>query len=439
MRLLVKYRTKKTQTQKKRAARQSQRASGRGAYRVSGAPNVPAVMQGRGGFWGDLWNNGRRYIPRAIGGAAGYLAGGTAGAKKGWDAGATVSRDVLGWGAYGMPWEVKNNTLMTSSGVPSMHNSGDSGVRLSHKEFLGPLYSSTSFTSNTYHVNPGVWATFPWLSQIAANFQQYILLGAMVVFEPVLPDGIAAFGSLGTVMIAAQMNPGAPNFASEIEMMQTKFVTAGKPSCTLMAPIECSPITGAGSANLLVRTSAVPSNAVIHSYDHCKITVATNGQPSANVMLGKLWLTADTLLLNPCAGQGTGVWGSKYILNSAAWASAPLGTSQTKSYDDFGLTFTGTTITFPVGIVGYLRLVYYVVGASGAVTWLANTLTNATLLETIISPNNGETSIHGILDQVIHITDSNTACVITFGTAGTFGAITSAFIAIDDVSSNFHV
>jgi hypothetical protein len=394
-------------------------------------------MQGRGGFWGDLWNNTRKYVPRAIGGAAGYLAGGASAGRRGWDMGGQISRNVLGWGDYGMPWQVKNNTLLTSSGVPQMHDVGDSGFNLNHKEYLGPLYSTTTFTSNTYSVNPGIWATFPWLSSIAANFQQYVLLGALVVFEPVLPDGMAAFASLGTVMIAAQMNPGAPNFTSDIEMMQTKFVTAGKPSLTLMAPIECSPQTGSGSANLLIRTGAVPPNAVIHSYDHCKITIATNGQPTAGVMLGKVWFTTDVLLLNPCSGQGLGVWGAKYGLVGVALASAPFGTVHNKVYDDFGLTFTGTTMTFPIGTVGKLRYTYRFAAASAAVTLPTPTLVNAVSDEYSIAPYSGETATFAMMNQVFTITDSNVACVVTFGTAGTSGAVSSAQICVDDVSARF--
>jgi len=418
--------------QSKNSSRRS-KVRGRGSYRVSG---MPTVLKGSGGFWGDLWNKGRKYVPRAIGGAAGYLAGGAGGARSGWNAGGDFSRNVMGWGDYGIPWEVKNNTLVTTSGVPSMHDTGDSGFAIQHKEFLGPLYSTTTFTSNTYSVNPGLWATFPWLSQIAANFQQYKLTGAVVVFEPVLPDGMASFASLGTVMIAAQMNPAASNFSSEIQMMQTKFVTAGKPTQTLYAPIECSPVSGSGSNNLLVRTNAVPSNQVVNNYDYCKITIATNGQPSAGVMLGKLWLTTEVILFNPCSGEGLGVWGANYSVITGADSTHPLGTSPVKNCDDFGLTFTSSTVTFPVGIIGKLRLSLQYVMSSSALTMPAVTFTNATSVTSTYGPAPGETATRGVITNTFNITDSNVACVITFGNP-TIGTLSSARLYIDDISSTF--
>jgi len=413
------------------------KARGRGSYRVQGSPNMN--LQGQGGFWGDVWERGRKFIPRALGGAAGYLAGGAPGAAKGWGMGGQFSKNILGWGDYGVPWQVSNNSLITASGVPTMHDTGDSGFKIQHQEFLGPIFSTTSFSSNTYSVNPGLWATFPWLSAIAANFQQYRLLGAVVAFEPVLPDGMAAFTSLGSVMIAAQMNPAAANFASETQMMQTKFVTAGKPTQKLWAPIECSPISGSGSNNLLIRTNAVPANQVVNNYDHCKITVATTGQPSAGVMLGKIWFTTEVLLLNPCSGEGLGVWGAHYDLLTGNDTTHPLGTSPTKVYDDFSLTLSTTskTVTFPVGIIGKLQVQYYLHASSGAMTLPTLTLTNATQLTQLVGPGSGETASYGCITWYINVTDSSVATVLTFGNATFTSSATGCHLFVNDVSSNY--
>jgi len=413
------------------------RTRGKGTYRVTGAPNV---MQGSGGFWGDAWERGRKYIPRAIGGAAGYLTGGGAGAAKGWGMGGQFSKNVLGWGDYGIPWQVVNNTLVTESGVPMMHDTGDSGFKIQHKEFLGPIYSTTAFFPNTYTVNPGIWGTFPWLSTMAANFQQYKLLGAIVVFEPVLPDGMASFQSLGSVMIAAQMNPAASNFTSEIQMMQTKFVTASKPTQKLWAPIECSPISGSGSNNLLIRTGAVPSNQVINDYDYCKFTVATTGQPSAGVMLGKLWFTTEVLLLNPISGEGVNVWGARYTFTGVD-NTHPIGTAATKAYDDFGVVVApaSNTITFPTGVIGKVRFSYCIVVASGATTLPTFTATNGTVVfagNQHYGPAGGETATRAYESYVYNITDSNVAFVLTVGNI-TAGAVSYCDICIDDVSPNY--
>jgi hypothetical protein len=54
-----------------------------------------------------------------------------------------------------------------------MHNTGQTVV-IRHKEYLGEIRGSTTFTvQDALQINPGNARTFPWLSGVAVRFQEY--------------------------------------------------------------------------------------------------------------------------------------------------------------------------------------------------------------------------------------------------------------------------
>lgn len=399
--------------------------NGRGSYATMGRPS----LSGRGGFWGDLWNSSRQYIPRGLGALAGAASG--AGAQAGWDAGGHFSKNILGWGDYSVPWSVVGNSLLTKGQVPSVNNVGSTAMRINHVEFLGPIYSTTAFTDRVYPLNLGMPQTCPWSSNVAANFQQWELVGAVVVFKPSLPDGLASFSSLGNVVIAIQMNPSADAFTNQIEMEQTQFVASIKPTLPLVAPVECDPSQG-GKGVLLVRTGDVPTGSVVQSYDHGKIEIATVGQASDGVMLGNVYLSIDALLYNPIFGHDRLVNGAHYTFNSAS-SAAPFGTTTTKVFDTVGLTFSSTVMTIPVGTSGNLHYDLDWVSSSTALTTPTITLANATLLTNQWSPNAGETATRCHVGHTIHITNPAVVATLTLS-AATFGTISSGRLDMYDVA-----
>jgi len=426
----------KTKSQKARAnaGKKSnsgaKRITGRGAYATQARP---MMMRGRGGFWGDLWNQGKSYVPRLVGGGLGYLAGGSSGAKRGWDIGENVSKNVLGWGDYSIPWSVVGNTLISQGSVPTMHETSDSSMRVGHKEFLGPIYSSTGFTNRVFDLNPGLSTTFPWLSQIAGNFQQYRMLGAMIVFKPSLPDGIASFASLGNLIIACQMNAAAPAFTTQLEMEQVQFGASSKPTIPIAAPVECSPELGSGMRNLLIRTGAVPVGSVKQSYDHCNFQVATVGQGSAGVLMGNLYITYDLQLLNPTFGAGRQVQGASYDCTTAS-VTHLFGTAQTKRYDTIGLTVGDNVLTFPVGFAGRFEFIFQMSGSSSAAVPPVITPTNATMVgSAYYAPYLSTVCTLSMIKEVFQITNPSVAVVLTLA-ADTFSGMSSSHFEVNDVS-----
>jgi len=77
---------------------------------------------------------------------------------------------------------VARSVRVKNSNKPRM-SSSPSGVIVRHKELIGGVFSSSttlSFLARRYIINPGKSDTFPWLSQLASNFDKYRLLSLKV-------------------------------------------------------------------------------------------------------------------------------------------------------------------------------------------------------------------------------------------------------------------
>ncbi len=55
----------------------------------------------------------------------------------------------------------------------SVPRSGDLRIRVRHREFVNDISGNTSFGTVGYYINPGLRSSFPWLSNVANNFETY--------------------------------------------------------------------------------------------------------------------------------------------------------------------------------------------------------------------------------------------------------------------------
>jgi len=125
--------------------------------------------RGRGGQ-----NNKNSVNPLGVlGGLAGSYLGGPAGGALGMQAGKLISQ-ITGYGDY----KVSQNTVSNGNSIPTFRQGGD-GMRVAHREFLSDVTGSVAFTLNSYAIQPGLNVTFPWLSAIAVQFEEYRIDGLM--------------------------------------------------------------------------------------------------------------------------------------------------------------------------------------------------------------------------------------------------------------------
>jgi len=324
----------------------------------------------------------------AIGGnTLGSFAGmGTLGSTVGTELGAALSR-WLGYGDY----TVRSNSIvsqMKSSGsIPNMHRNGQSVV-IRHKEYIMDVTSSTGFSSlATFALNPGLAASFPWLSSVAQQYQEYTWRGIVYHFIPTSGSAVSSTNNaLGTVMLATQYKATASNFTNKTALLNEYFSSDARPCDAFVHPIECDPKENPYNVQY-VRGSAVPSGEDQKTYDLGVVTLATEGMQAASIDVGELWVSYEVELRKPVVSGLSGVFNlsAHYYSTTGVSTAAGFGTlgAIVKQFDAFpnSLTFTATKLTFPIGTVGtfLIGIAYHGVTAGDIHTWVSSgTLTNMT-------------------------------------------------------------
>lgn len=298
------------------------------------------------------------------------------------DAGNSISQffgagKIFGSGAYKM--RGGNTSWNTTNQVPVMHSNGTS-VRMSNREYIGEISSSTGFIINSsLRINPGQSTTFPYLSAIAANFQEYKFYGLCFEFKSTSADALNSTNTaLGTVMMAAQYDTLKPLPTGKLEIMNEMWSSDTKPSENLFLPIECSPAENPMSVMYIDTTinnlpyTVLPADRFA---DVGRLIVATQGS-QAVATVGELYVTYDVELKKPALASVTGpLAGNGYsVATSGPTTLNPLGTVNYETSYNCQCSIIAAlgvaTLTFPAGKVGsryFVNICYTVATTSDLV------------------------------------------------------------------------
>lgn len=309
-----------------------------------------------------------------------------------WTAGKTLFKDILGWGDY----SVNRNTIMGGQ-VPTMHGSSET-IRIKHREYIGDVSMTPTFSITQYAVNPGLSPLFPWLSQVAQNFQEYDIAGMVFDYVPTSSSlSTVTSPALGSVTMAAQYRADLPAYNTKLTMLNSEFSVDGRPSDNILFPIECSPKEKPLNIQY-IRSTALTGSQDPKFYDLCTLNIATSGGAATPYVAGELWVTYDILLYKPTGIQIDNQ--NNFYLNIqsvAPTAVNPLAVASVYSFlgDGYnfspqaGYSFAAMTsaftsaggiiatqtgfgnVTFPPGLIGNFKVSVYVSFASTTYTTAA--------------------------------------------------------------------
>jgi hypothetical protein len=317
---------------------------------------------------------------RGLGGLGGAALGGLAGnpgvgSAVGTSFGAAVSK-WLGAGDY----EVSKNSLVAraSSAIPSMHRT-DQSVVIRHKEYIGPLTGSTAFTvQRELVVNPGLSGTFPWLSGIAKNFQEYSVKGMVYHYVPTSGSAISSTSSaLGSVMFQTTYRSTDAAPTSKVEMLNEYWSNEVVPFETCVHPIECDPKENPFSIHY-VRVGTAVGEPLL--YDIGRTFIATQGMQSAYVV-GDVWVTYEIEFKKPIVSSNATNLATFYSASysGSITTSAFFGGTLLRTEGKLPVTLSlGRTITFPPGSVGVYSITLSLRTTSG--------VTHPTLITFVSTP-----------------------------------------------------
>jgi hypothetical protein len=326
------------------------------------AASLPAGIAALAPYLGGLTGNAMT----AISGGIGTL-GGTA---------ARMLSNITGFGDY----KIRINSLMDASAadaVPLFSTIDDGSLRVRHREFLADIASSATpslFQVASYAIDASNPTTFPWLSQLSENFEEYTFRG--LIFEAKTSCGsISTTGQLGTTIMATQYNSLALPFVNKQQMEAYSFACSTVISKDLIHPIECDPaITPSQGIFYTNQPGIIASDNDKRWSQLGNFSIATQGCPTASLNVCELWVSYDVILRRPRLLSGSNLlydhWQFSTGIAPNGGAGPYFGTNPALTSGSFGFTtLAPSTLYWSTNISGNFLVIYYVHGSSG--TWVA--------------------------------------------------------------------
>lgn len=232
----------------------------------------------------------------------------------------------LGRGAY----RSANGLIKGSkSTMPRMRNIKDETGTLvvTHRERLMDVFApnDSGFHQDTFIVSPGIEKTFPWLSQIAANYEEYELV--QCVFEY---DGHSLVGIndtlevQGSLIMATQMNVKDKPFRDRHEMERFPHASKCAQHGSMAHGVECDPRKISGDGHKYIRLGGLAKDEDVRDYDHAKFTIGQYNTPTElyGKEIGQLFVYYTVKLIKPKISSGRG----DAISTFRAFCEAPVST-----------------------------------------------------------------------------------------------------------------
>jgi hypothetical protein len=349
---------------------------------------------------------------------------------------------IFGSGDYTMVGQVPNyNVLTNSKQIPQFTTTAQTNI-VCHREYLGDILGTSAFSNSQYPLNPGLAKTFPWLSTVAENYQEYKFHGIAFEFRPLITDFVTN-GAPGVIVMATNYNADAPIYVNKQQMENSEFAVSVKPTNALLHGVECE----MGQTILpqrYVRTGAVPLGQDLRLYDYGNFQLATQSNPTQN--LGELWVTYCVEFFKPIlpVTAGGNIL-SAHLYKSNISSASPLGTILVSSSGSLNVITTGTTITFnALPSTQYLvNLIWYATAGpfAGPGTSISGDVTRANIFNAQVpqdfarAPSPGTTTSMFMNSTILVAGTTGGAISYILATSGTFPAPSTLDIFITELDS----
>lgn len=243
-----------------------------------------------------------------------------------------------GRGEYVAPAnDILASSKSTMDIVPKFSDMAEESVTISRREYVSEIFgpplvngAPQPFTLQSYSINPGLERTFPWLSQIAQNYDEYEIKQLVFTFKSTTTESTnSGNGQVGMVILNTNYNSAAADFQDKAEMQQYTNVSSARLTESCQHFVECDPDKNSGSKGEYVRANPVIENQDIKTYDHGKFQIAISNVAAsyANVSLGELWVSYTILLRKPkfFTAIGLGITRDIWCSNLGETAANPFG------------------------------------------------------------------------------------------------------------------
>jgi len=208
---------------------------------------------------------------------------------------------------------------------------------ITHRERIGTILGSTSFTvQQSYAVNPGQSATFPWLSGIANRFESYSFDSLSFEFKTK-----TATTATGDVILTVDYDASDAAPTDSIQAEAYDETTSGAPWQNV------THICKRGNLQKMkmnfVRGDSQPSSTDIKMYDIGNLFVCTENQASA-ALVGYLYVSYTVRFFTPqLRSNDIGVVGGLVTGATSMTAANPFGTGASVDSYSRGIQVNGAS------------------------------------------------------------------------------------------------
>jgi len=333
------------------------------------------------------------------------------------------------------------NVLSNGNQIPKFNTEKQTNI-ICHREYLGDISGTTGFSLSNYPLNPGMPKTFPWLSTIAQNYQEYRFHGVIFEFRSLVTDFVTN-GAPGVVVMAANYNADAKNYTTKQEMENSEYAVSVKPTRDLIHGIECA-TEQTPMKQLYIRSGSVPAGQDLRLYDLANFQFATQSNPTQN--LGELWVSYCVEFFKPILP--TDVGGNvrtTHVTRFSTSPTSPLGASALSTTGDLTVSVTPATFFAEVYPGNYYYLTIMWQGTtSAALAYPAITFSGCTKvamwttspMDQVLSPGPGTVTLVATYSAVLLVNNDSTLLGFTMtGSPALPGGSTSCDITLASYST----
>lgn len=181
-------------------------------------------------------------------------------------------------------------TVVSTSAAIQQSSRG--GHRVKHRELIsGALQGSVGFVKQlTIKLNPGLAESFPWLSNVASQFEHYTIHSLGLSFV-----STSATTETGVLIMSPEYDPSTADPSSETECTQVAGTVESPSWQSCRIQLDPKSLHPSGPKKF-VRRGAVAGD--VRLSDAGKVHIATTGQGGVRA-LGKIWMEYDVEFFKP--------------------------------------------------------------------------------------------------------------------------------------------
>lgn len=254
-----------------------------------------------------------------------------------------------------------------TTGKPDLKHLPNGDVMIDHVEFIGDVAGSVAFATTTSPVNPGLPSSFPWLSQIAPNYESYLFEQLDFEYQNSVGSNTA-----GVVMLGVDYDASDPPPISKLQFASYQDYNREAPWKPFEQKNRRPNLQKRKS--YYVRIGNLSANQDIKLYDTGNLFVGTQGMSGAT-NVGELYVKYRVRLMtpqlqNPAVGLSRS---SRAVYTSGPDAIAVVAGSNAP------LTFTGNATTATITASSAYSGLVSVLATGGALPVLTTTGSTATI------------------------------------------------------------